>query len=412
MNAVKSGKKGWIIVAFFTLFMAVMTFNLIVYPSCALDTMSIYGIGQPGLTTLASTTSGVGLFAGLIFGPMVDRYGARKVITIAMLLGVFLFFVRVYTTNYILALILTFLASFFVGVCQVAAAKVLDTWFTKDKVSVVFSIQVCGAAFGSVGAFAIGSSLGLRNSLLLIAIAYAVLWILWIAVGGYGPIAAQNAAPPKGGIVRVYRSSYVWLLSIAYACAVGATLLINTYCINAFIEKGLSPEGAALMGTVINLSLLIGGYFGTFVMTVLKRYNLCTIVFFGGGIVGFLLAWFTPLGINTWIFMVVGAIIMGNDIAVCNSRIPLVPLTRQFPQECVGTAAGASETIKGVLTFVFPIIIANIFGTNYNAIFIVFGVVCFIGIVTGGLLVPELGPKGRIQREFAARNQDPAGPQA
>ena len=410
MENSKISAKAWIMVVFFALFMAVMGFNLLIYSSCAMDTMEAYGVGQTELTTLASTTSGVGLFAGLIFGPLVDRFGARKMLLAGLLLGTALFFVRAAVDNYVIALVLTFLASFFVGVCQVAAGKVLDTWFPKDKVSVAFSAQVCAAAIGSVGSFALGNALGLHNSLLLIAICYAVLFVLWALVGGYGPLmAAQDqAAPPAGGMARVYKSSYVWLLSIGYSCAVGATLLINSYCINAFVDKGLSAEQAAGMGTAINFAMLVGSYFGTFLMSAVKRYNLCTIIFFGGGVIGFLLAWFTPLGINTWIFMIVGAVVMGNNIGICVSRVPLIPLTGQFPQEYVGTASGASEAIKGALTFVFPIVVANIFGTNYTAIFIVFGVVGIIGLVTSGLMVPELGPKGKIQQEFALKNQQAA----
>lgn len=402
MNNQVSGR-AWIITAFFTLFMAVMTFNLIVFPACAGHTMEAYGIGQAGLTTLASVTSVVGLFAGIIFGPLLDRYGSRKTILIAMLIGIVFFYMRVYVTSYVLVVVLTFLASFFVGVCQVAAAKVLDTWFTKDKVSVAFAFQAGGAGIGSASAFVVGAALGLQKSLLLVAIAYTVLLAIWILIGEDGPVAANAEKPSKGGMAKVYKSSYVWLLSIACSCAVGSTLLINTYCINAFLAKGLEPAGAAMMGTVINLSLLVGGYFGTFLMGVIKRYNVVTFICFAGGACGYLLSWFTPLGINTWIFMAFGGLIMGGAIGLCSGRTPLVPLTGQFPQEYIGTASGALETIKGVLTFVFPIVIANLFQTNYNAIFITFGVLCVIGIITGGLMIPELGPKGKLQMEAAAK---------
>lgn len=402
MNNQVSGR-AWIITAFFTLFMAVMTFNLIVFPACAGHTMEAYGIGQAGLTTLASVTSVVGLFAGIIFGPLLDRYGSRKTILIAMLIGIVFFYMRVYVTSYVLVVVLTFLASFFVGVCQVAAAKVLDTWFTKDKVSVAFAFQAGGAGIGSASAFVVGAALGLQKSLLLVAIAYTVLLAIWILIGEDGPVATNAEKPSKGGMAKVYKSSYVWLLSIACSCAVGSTLLINTYCINAFLAKGLEPAGAAMMGTVINLSLLVGGYFGTFLMGVIKRYNVVTFICFAGGACGYLLSWFTPLGINTWIFMVFGGLIMGGAIGLCSGRTPLVPLTGQFPQEYIGTASGALETIKGVLTFVFPIVIANLFQTNYNAIFITFGVLCVIGIITGGLMIPELGPKGKLQMEAAAK---------
>lgn len=402
MNNQVSGR-AWIITAFFTLFMAVMTFNLIVFPACAGHTMEAYGIGQAGLTTLASVTSVVGLFAGIIFGPLLDRYGSRKTIMIAMLIGIVFFYMRVYVTSYVLVVVLTFLASFFVGVCQVAAAKVLDTWFTKDKVSVAFAFQAGGAGIGSASAFVVGAALGLQKSLLLVAIAYTVLLAIWILIGEDGPVATNAEKPSKGGMAKVYKSSYVWLLSIACSCAVGSTLLINTYCINAFLAKGLEPAGAAMMGTVINLSLLVGGYFGTFLMGVIKRYNVVTFICFAGGACGYLLSWFTPLGINTWIFMAFGGLIMGGAIGLCSGRTPLVPLTGQFPQEYIGTASGALETIKGVLTFVFPIVIANLFQTNYNAIFITFGVLCVIGIITGGLMIPELGPKGKLQMEAAAK---------
>ena len=99
--------------------------------------------------------------------------------------------------------------------------------------------------------------------------------------------------------------------------------------------------------------------------------------------------------------MIIGGLIMGGGIGTCSGRTPLVPLTGQFPQECIGTASGALETIKGVLTFVFPIVIASLFPTNYNAIFITFAIVCVIGIIFGALLIPELGPKGKLQQEAA-----------
>lgn len=131
----------WLIVAFLTLFMSVMNFNLIVYPACAVDTMAVYGVDQAALTTFASVTSVVGVLGGIVFGPLLDKKGSRNVVMIGMIIGIVLFAVRAFVTSYVLALILTFLASFFIGVCQVAAPKVLDTWFTKETVGVAVAFQ-------------------------------------------------------------------------------------------------------------------------------------------------------------------------------------------------------------------------------------------------------------------------------
>ncbi len=160
----------------------------------------------------------------------------------------------------------------------------------------------------------------------------------------------------------------------------------------------MDPKEAAGIGTVINLSLLVGGFLGTFLMSTIKRYNIVTFICFIGGAIGYLLGWFTPLGAMTWGWLIIGGLLMGGTVGLTTSRTALIPLTGEFPPEAIGTAGGALEAIKGLITFVFPIVIANIFAENYNAIFITFGILCVIGVITGGVLVPELGPKGKLQQ--------------
>ena len=197
----------------------------------------------------------------------------------------------------------------------------------------------------------------------------------------------------------VWKSKTLWMMSFAASCAVGATLLTNSYCINAFVDKGMDLAKAAGIGTVLNLSLLVGGFLGTYLMSAIKRYNVVTLICFIGGAVGYLLGWFFPLGAATWVWLILGGLFMGGTVGLTTGRTAVTPLTGEFPPEAIGTAAGALEAIKGVITFVLPIVIAKIFGTNFNAIFITFGILCVIGFVTGGVLVPELGPKGELQQK-------------
>ena len=256
----QSSTMSWVIVMFFTLFMTIYTFNLVVYPACAVETMALYGIEQTGLTTFASVTSVVGLVAGFVFGPLIDKKGSRGVILVAMIIGIALFVVRAFVTSFGLAIAMTFLASFFIGVCQVAAPKVLDTWFTKDKVGVAVAFQAGGAGLGSAVAFLIGAQVGLKTCLLIIAAAYAALLIVWIFIGRDGPVAADNTDVPKGGVVKVYKSRYVWLISVAYACCVSATM---TICVFFYLylhrhlrQRGLA--GAGLLGYSGGAHLLRG----------------------------------------------------------------------------------------------------------------------------------------------------------
>lgn len=404
MNNSKSNTHAWIIVFFFTMFMVIQTFNLVVFPACAPEAIATYHITQAGLTTLSSVTSVVGLFTGIVFGPLIDKKGSRNVVLISMIIGIILFFARAFTVSYPVVIILTFFASFFIAVCQVDASKILDTWFTKDKVGIAVAFQAGGSGLGGASAFFIANAIGLKNCLLLIGAAFTVLLVIWIIFGKDGPIAITNQEPPKGSVAIVYKSSYVWLISIAYASCVSGTMLINTYLVNAFASKGLPGETVALMGTVINLSLFVGGYLATFLVGILKKYNLVLAICVIGGAIGYLGCWFLPYGTLTWIFLILGGLIMGGGILMCVSRSPLIPLTGQYPQECIGTASGALETIKGVISFVIPIVVANVFQTNFNAIFITFAVLCFAALLTGSILVPEVGPNGKLYKESVSKH--------
>lgn len=75
-------------------------------------------------------------------------------------------------------------------------------------------------------------------------------------------------------------------------------------------------------------------------------------------------------------------------------------MTGDFGPESIGAASGFNETIKGIIAFVLPILVANALGTNFNGIFIVFAVCCVICTLCGSVMVPELGEKGKLFQEM------------
>lgn len=394
------------IVAFFTLFMAIMTFNLIVFPACALSTMEVLGVGQAELTTLTSVTSVVGVFGGIIFGRMLDTKDVRKSIMTFMAIGVVLFFVRAFMTSYIPVMILTFLASFCVGICQVAGPKVVATWFPPENVGTAMSFLNAGAGIGSALGFAVGGILGIKNAMLLVGILYLTLLIFWLVIGGEGPYKmemppVQNAGNGSGA---VYKSKNLWMIIIAFSMAVTSSQLVNSYMINSFVSKGLSPASASAMGTALNLSLLIGGFIMTAILNFVKKFNPLLAVAMIGSAILILAGWFLPIGTITWVCVILGGLFFGGSLGLCAGRIPLLPMTGDFGPENIGAASGFNETIKGIIGFVLPIVVANALGTNFNGIFIVFAICCVICTVCGSLMIPELGERGKLFQETQKRS--------
>ena len=404
MSNEKSGSgRSMAIVAFFTLFMAVMTLNLIVFPACALTTMEVFGVDQTALTTLTSVTSVVGVFGGIIFGRMLDVKDVKKSITLYMAIGVVLFFVRAFIDSYVPVIVLTFLASLCVGICQIAGPKVIPTWFPPEKVGTAMSFLNAGAGIGSALGFAVGGILGIKNALLLVGVLYLLLLILWIAIGGEGPYKMEMPPMPDGeksGSRPVYKSKNLWMIIIAFSMAVTSSQIVNSYMINAFVGKGLSPAGASAMGTVLNLSLLFGGFIMTAVLNSYKRFNPLLAVAMIGSAILILAGWFLPIGTITWVCVVLGGLFFGGSLGLCAGRIPLLPMTGDFGPESIGAASGFNETIMGIIAFVLPILVANALGTNFNGIFIVFAVCCVICTICGSVMVPELGEKGKLFQEM------------
>lgn len=393
--------RAWIVLAFFTLFMAIMSYNLIVFPACAPDAMAVYGIGQVELTLMTSVTSVVGVLAGIIFGRILDTKDVKKTITLFMAIGIVLFFFRVYVASFALVIVLTFLASFSVLVSQVAAPKVVATWFPPNRVGTATVFLNAGVGIGSAGGFALGGFLGIKGAMLIVAIAYLALLVLWIVAGGEGDYKAAAPAESKaakGSVKQVYTSKNLWMLTLAYSMAVAGSLLVNSYMINAFIGKGLSPAQSSAMATALNLALMAGGFLMTAVVAAVKRFNLLLVITMVGSSILVLCGWFLPIGAVTWVCVVLGGLIFGGSIGLCVGRVPLVPMTGDFDESNIGTASGFAEALKGIIAFFFPIVVANVFGTNFNGIFIVFAASCVLCIVFGALLVPELGEKGALFR--------------
>jgi MFS family permease len=403
----QSAVRGWAIVIWFTCWMACMTYNLVVFPAYAPVTMETYGIEQVGLTTLASVTSVVGAVTGLFFGRLLDTKNVKLLIVVFMAIGIVLFFARAFMTSYPVVVALTFLASACVGIVQVAQPKVINSWFPPEKIGIAMVLGGAGAGIGSAGGFALGAVISMQTALLAIGGIYLVLLVVWVFIGGEGGYKtadqAEAQAAIQGKTSTVFKSKYLWFIMIALALAVTCSLLVNTYMINAFLSKGLEPVQTSLMATALNLSLLLGGFLMTPILAFVKRFNLLLIICMAGGGVFVLLGWFMPLGIQTWIFVVIGGLMFGGSLGLCAGRIPLIPLTGQYTPELIGTASGLNETFKSLFSFVVPILVATALGANFNGIFITFAICCALTVVFGALLVPELGEKGEI---FKRQSQD------
>jgi len=254
-------------------------------------------------------------------------------------------------------------------------------------------------AFGLGGMFS-----NTKVAFAVIAAGYVIMFLLWAFFVKF-PAASPDpgAGPmemPKGDIKAVFKSKTMWLVTLCGGLAVGAALLLNSYLVLAFIAKGMDPVTAGNAATLLNVCLLVGGILSGIVVTKVGLYNIpYMVICFGGAAIYYVTYCILPLSSATFILIAIGGIIVSGSIGVNMTKLPLIPLTGDFGMESVGTAGGVLNTAMGLFGFILPTIVASIFGDNYKGIFTLMAVFLVIIGLIGGLVIPELGEKGKLAKK-------------
>ena len=111
------------------------------------------------------------------------------------------------------------------------------------------------------------------------------------------------------------------------------------------------------------------------------------------------IAYMIPVSALTYGLVAVGGVVVSGSIGVNMARIPLLPLTGEFGMEDVGIAGGMNNTAVGICGFVLPTIVANVVGSNYTVIFTLKAIFLVVIAIIGGVLMPELGEKGKLAQQ-------------
>lgn len=412
-----SGQR-WLILALLVFGTATLTYSNMAFASRAIEAMQQYSMDQMQLTFISTLMLLPGAFFSVALGSFFDKHGARalRFVAGAMLCVATAFMTwRVFTDDYVVLLVVTFLGGAFFLPTQVLPAKMIEAWFPHKQMGLAMGIYGAAAALGIMVAFAAGALLAsLSDTLASCAVCYGITALLWLLLGrmpdGYWAKSAQRAedAPPAGEIGPVVRSRTMWLIMACTFIAASAPLLLNTYMVNAYTSKGFDASAAGFMGVLYNVSLVVGAIVAGSLATRFGRYNGVCLAFCLIGAAGTLLSFLVPASVLTYAFLFLGGFGCAAAQPLGFARVGLIPLTGEFGVENVGVAGGMNNTAMGIGPFVFPTVVAWLCGNDYLAVFIVLTVSFIVMGIIGGILLPELGEKGNL----AAKARSSAAAQA
>ena len=392
----------WAILFILVFGTAMLNFSNLIFASRPTDVMVQFNMTQGQLTAISTVGQLPGAFFSIWLGHMFDKKGVRMLPGILLALAAACQIWRIFATDYISLFIITFLAGTFFLPTQILQGKMLGVWFPREEMGTAMGIYGAAAGIGTTLAFAFGNMFpSISVAFTFIAVGYVIEAVLWFAVAKMP--AHMNAGPapamPKGSYKNVFKSKNMWLLMICGGLSVGAALLLNTYLVNAFLAKGMEPTAASSVATTLNIALVIGGVLSGIVVSKVGRYNIPYIVICVGGAVLYYIAYMIPVSALTYVLVAVGGVVVSGSIGVNMARIPLLPLTGEFGMEDVGIAGGMNNTAVGICGFVLPTIVANVVGSNYTVIFTLMAIFLVVIAIIGGVLMPELGEKGKLAQQ-------------
>ncbi len=205
-----------------------------------------------------------GLVIVFVGGLLADRYGARRVMIIACLLGGMIGALRGTSGDLTSLALTTFFFGLAIWIIPASMFKTTATWFSGRMLVVANGIVSAGAALGfTVGAMISATILspllgGWENVLFLyggISVIFSLLWLLTVREPEQIDTAGlETRVPLRQAIARVFPIKNIWFL--------GLTLLGYAACIQGMIGylptylRDMGWTGASADGTVATFNAL------------------------------------------------------------------------------------------------------------------------------------------------------------
>ncbi|MFV0528436.1 MAG: MFS transporter [Lachnospiraceae bacterium] len=357
------------------------------------EIMQLFSLDERQFTSIFSAPMIPGFFLSLVAGLLVDKFGIKKVITIALLVTTLGIILRLFTTDY--ALMFIFMISIGAGptFLNVNAAKILGGWFAPDKISGAMGFFVAASTVGmaaGIGTTALFPSY--YSAFVLAAVLAVIIVLLWIFFMKEPQQQAQvqESVSMIESLRVVLKTPSVWIAGAGLLAIMATNITVSSSMPAALQERGLSSVMAGAVSAIVMIGNFLGCIVAPNLAARLKKQKLIMIGMSVLGAVFTVACWYAPQGLPLIICLLLVGISMGSVMPL----LAAVPI--QLPQigaKYAGTAGGITGTLQllgavGVPTY----ILVPIADGNRAVLFILAGACMLLAGVCSALL-PNLGKK-------------------
>lgn len=357
--------------------------------------MAELGIHVPQFSLLFTACMYPALALSLVSGVLCDKLGAKRCVTVALLLSVVGMIGRsLFTTNYTVTLGCMTLLGLGCMFLTATSAKVLAPHFG-DQLGKVMGPVSAGNTLGMFIAMATTAFFPSTKAAYLtsaaLGIAVLLAWIIF-AKDPQPQEDTSNASVSIGQTLKVcLKNRYVWLCGLTMMLLmVGQIMIASSLPIALQTEKGLSVATTGTISSVYMIGAILGSTFGPGIFFGLKKgkrlFVTCAAVITGLGVA---FAWNIP-----------SVPLMCCALVVCGACLSsFIPLIMSLPvilpgvgPAYAGTAGGLIATIQIIGCTIIPTNLltplftdsANV--TNFGGLFLVSGILAACAAIAVNLL--------------------------
>lgn len=356
--------------------------------------MSEANLSPTQFASIATAPLLPGIFLSLISGILVDKLGARKVITSSIAISTLAIILRLFAKGFWSL----FFSMIFIGFCATCinanAGKTLGLWFSPEKMGVgmgVFlAIASAGMALGTGTASLFSDMNGAFLCSAIIAVVVLIAWIFFMRNKPEGAESGSTAeeestSSVKEGLKLALKSKTVWICASCLALTVGSMTALASFLPACLESRGLSNRAASLVATAVTLGSLTGCLVSPSLYPLFKRQHTYLLSHGVLAAFGLFIGW--RLSDNA----VVLFILMFLTGFSCSGYTPIVTsMPIQDPTigtKYGGTAGGMLATLQlggsvVIPTYIITPIATRADGTaNYSLLFSLLGVLIIIFMV-------------------------------
>ncbi|WP_418142671.1 MFS transporter [Adlercreutzia equolifaciens] len=347
-----------------------------------------------GLTNLMLMPMLTAVFLSIPSGSLADKFGVKRVVSVALTISVAGGFLRSFTLGSVPAqTVAMFLIGFGIAALNANLAKILGTWF-KEQTSLAMGFFYAASCVAIVIAQVFSTLMGtLFMSYLIAAFLMAATAVAWIVFARNAP--AGEPLPDSEPIVQYLKiackSKNVWFIALAYGLTLASTTAYCSILPSALeLGRGVDTMLAGSLAAIITVGSFLACFAGpAAVLKLGKNKPFLIVTTFVGAAVMFV-SWFVPLGPGLWTILVLNGFFTALSGPIIQAMTPEI---KEIGIKYAGSAGGIIGTVGLLCSYLLPLAVSFIAGDNWMLNLSIESGLFLLSVVFI-MALPETGIKG------------------